>query len=271
MRLDQAMQQQGLAASRSAAARLIQAGVVSVDGVPVDKAALDVGAHAQIAVAPSCENEFVSRAGAKLQGVLRARPAIRVQGYWVDFGQSTGGFSDCLLHYGAQRVLGFDVGQAQLHPRLKADARVRSVEGVNLRHPWPSFRSDAAKLADLKAFDALWPDSGADGVVIDVSFIGLRYVLDQAIACLAPGGWCVALIKPQFELGADPSERKRLFKDGVIRDRSILPQRLAEQAEGFAGMGLDFDARNDLIPSLITGQSGNQEYFLIAKLIPTLP
>ncbi|NCW19415.1 MAG: hypothetical protein EBW39_09445, partial [Betaproteobacteria bacterium] len=104
------------------------------------------------------------------------------------------------------------MGQAQLHPRLKADARVRSVEGVNLRHPWPSFRSDAAKLADLKAFDALWPDSGADGVVIDVSFIGLRYVLDQAIACLAPGGWCVALIKPQFELGADPSERKRLFQ-----------------------------------------------------------
>ena len=276
MRLDLALQQRGLAPSRTAALRLIQAGAVSVNGRLASRAAFEVSAEALIEVAPSCETAFVSRAGAKLEGLLKSRPELSVFGYWVDFGQSAGGFTDCLLSHGASRVLGFDVGHDQLHPTLKADPRVQSVEGFNLRHPWKRFSDDhddsgaelrrpIHRLADLSAFDCQWPREGADGVVIDVSFISISYVIAQAVACVKPGAWCIALIKPQFELGADPVQRRQRLKDGLLRQSNRLPEGMIELLSPLNALGLRFDANRDVMPSVLTGQSGNQEYFLLSQ------
>lgn len=277
MRLDQALQQRGLVASRSAAARLIQAGAVSVDGQSVSKAAFEVSEQSLIALAPSLETAFVSRAGAKLAGVFQARPALKPRGYWVDFGQSTGGFTDCLLQHGVVRVLGFDVGHDQLHPTLRHDPRVCCIEDYNLRYAWPAFRSPhntaaaadpATLVADLSRFDRQWPNEGADGVVIDVSFIALSYVVMQAIHCIRPGGWCIALIKPQFELGTDPALRKRWFKNGLVHEHDKLEGMLKALVSAFIPMGLHFDMQSDLLASVLPGQSGNQEYFLLSQRNP---
>ena len=291
MRLDQALQQRGLVASRSAAARLIQAGAVSVDGQSVSKAAFEVSEQSLIALAPSLETAFVSRAGAKLAGVFQARPALKPRGYWVDFGQSTGGFTDCLLQHGVVRVLGFDVGHDQLHPTLRHDPRVCCIEDYNLRYAWPAFRSPhntavsadpatrsphntaaaanpATLVADLSRFDRQWPNEGADGVVIDVSFIALSYVMMQAIHCIRPGGWCIALIKPQFELGTDPALRKRWFKNGLVHEHDKLEGMLKALVSAFIPMGLHFDMQSDLLASVLPGQSGNQEYFLLSQRNP---
>jgi 23S rRNA (cytidine1920-2'-O)/16S rRNA (cytidine1409-2'-O)-methyltransferase len=262
MRLDQALQQRGLVASRSAAARLIQAGAVSVDGQSVSKAAFEVSEQSLIALAPSLETAFVSRAGAKLAGVFQARPALKPRGYWVDFGQSTGGFTDCLLQHGVVRVLGFDVGHDQLHPTLRHDPRVCCIEDYNLRYAWPAFRSphNTAAAAD--------PATLVDGVVIDVSFIALSYVMMQAIHCIRPGGWCIALIKPQFELGTDPALRKRWFKNGLVHEHDKLEGMLKALVSAFIPMGLHFDMQSDLLASVLPGQSGNQEYFLLSQRNP---
>ncbi len=287
MRLDQALQQRGLVASRSAASRLIQAGAVSVDGKPATKASVEVFEQSSIELSPSPETEFVSRAGAKLAGVFRARPELNAQGYWVDFGQSTGGFTDCLLRQGAERVLGFDVGHKQLSPKLREDSRVCCVEACNLRTPWlvtrridPIEQSHMQtlriidrdeqldmqmQLADLSSFDDQWPKAGAHGVVIDVSFIALSYVMPQAIQCIRPGGCCIALIKPQFELGADPVLRKRWFKDGLVHESTKLQAMLEDLVAPFKNMGLDFDVNRDVLASVLPGTSGNQEYFLLAR------
>jgi len=278
MRLDLALQHMGLAASRSVATRLIQAGAVSVNGRVVLKASLEVGPQTSIELARSRESEFVSRAGSKLQGLLEGRPEVGIQGYWVDFGQSTGGFTDCLLRQGAMRVLGFDVGHDQLHPRLKSDPRVRSIEGINLRQAWPSLqkspdsennRLDApvSGLADLSLFDDQWPSRGADGVVIDVSFISTSYVIEQAITCLRPDAWCIALIKPQFELGADPTRRKQWLRKALLGEPSSLHDRLSDLVAPFNKLGLHFDPGKDLLASVLPGQSGNQEYFLLSRRI----
>ena len=321
MRLDQALLQRGLVASRSAAARLIQDGAVSVNGERVTKAAFEVSEQSTLTLAPSRETDFVSRAGAKLEGVFLARPALKPAGYWVDFGQSTGGFSDCLLKHGVSRVLGFDVGHDQLHDNLRLDPRVFCVEGHNLRKAWPVVhpfhdeqslsslhdeqrqsslhdeqslsaaavdggpclhrktrvrqkpaRNTAIRdplfddlIADLSGFDRQWPAGGADGVVIDVSFIALSYVIEQAIQCLRMGGHCIALIKPQFELGADPSLRKRWFKHGLLRESPTLQSMLQDLVAPFATLGLHFDVQKDLLASVLPGQSGNQEYFLVSQ------
>jgi 23S rRNA (cytidine1920-2'-O)/16S rRNA (cytidine1409-2'-O)-methyltransferase len=287
MRLDQALQQRGLVASRSAASRLIQAGAVSVDGKPATKASLEVFEQSSIELSPSPETEFVSRAGAKLAGVFKARPELDAKGYWVDFGQSTGGFTDCLLRQGAERVLGFDVGHEQLSPKLREDSRVCCIEACNLRNPWPAIRNidhmeqsnmqtlriidrdgqsdEQMQIADLSSFDAQWPIAGAHGVVIDVSFIALSYVMPQAIQCIRPGGCCIALIKPQFELGADPVLRKRWFKNGLVRESIKLQGMLEDLVAPFKNMGLDFDVNKDVLASVLAGTSGNQEYFLLAR------
>jgi 23S rRNA (cytidine1920-2'-O)/16S rRNA (cytidine1409-2'-O)-methyltransferase len=278
MRLDQALLQRGLVASRSVAARLIQDGAVTVNGEQVTKAAFEVSEQSTLELAASRESDFVSRAGAKLEGVFMARPALKPAGYWVDFGQSTGGFTDCLLKHGASRVLGFDVGHDQLHRNLRLDPRVCCVEGRNLREAWPllrSMRQTASRtsrindrMADLSAFDRQWPTEGADGVVIDVSFIALSYVIEQAIQCLRMGGCCIALIKPQFELGASAQGRKRWFKHGLIRAGVELRSTLEALVAPFADMGLHFDAQKDLLASVLPGQSGNQEYFLLSQREP---
>jgi len=297
MRLDQALVARGLASSRSVAARLIASGAVQVDGEQIVRAAHQVAPEAALGVLESPENRFVSRAGAKLDGLLAARRDIRVHGYWVDLGQGTGGFTACLLVRGARRVLGIEVGHAQLHPELRIDPRVRACEGVNAR--------DLHQAVQPAALDAAWPVQGADGVVVDLSFISLLQVLEPAAALLATPGCLIALIKPQFELGADGATgacpaggasgawradrapgacradgageagraaRARSaspLRRGVVRDASVYPQVLARIVQCLDQLGLHVDPSHDLVESCLPGLEGNREFFVVArKAIP---
>jgi len=134
MRADVYLVERGVAASRTLARRLIEAGAVLLDGRPVEKPAQEVppGAHT-LEVGESRETRYVGRGGLKLEAALDAFPVPVAGGVFADIGASTGGFTDCLLSRGAARVYCIDAGHGQLHPRLRADERVRCAEGVNAR------------------------------------------------------------------------------------------------------------------------------------------
>jgi 23S rRNA (cytidine1920-2'-O)/16S rRNA (cytidine1409-2'-O)-methyltransferase len=184
---------------------------------------------------------FVGRGGEKLAAALD-RFALPVEGLRVlDAGASTGGFTDCLLQYGARRVVAVDVGYGQLHERLRADARVESVERTNVR--------------DLALGDLGPP---FDLVVADLSFISLRAVLASLLGQAAPDAHIVLLVKPQFEAGRDEAARGR----GVIRDPAVWRRVLDEvlialQATGAAIMGA--------MVSPLTGADGNVEFLVHAR------
>ena len=163
----------------------------------------------------------------------------------LDIGLSTGGFADCLLSHGVQRVVGVDVGHGQLHPRLAADPRVRSFEGLNARALEASMLGDAM------------PASGFGLATIDVSFIALDAVLPAVVALIGECGWLVALVKPQFELG--PAVRDR---QGIVRDSRLygpLLDRLAASCQA-----LNCTVRETL-ESPLRGGDGNREFLLIAQ------
>ena len=193
MRADQLLVERGLAASRSQAVRLIAGGMRWRDAGSggawrsVAKNRDEVPEGAEVALDDAAEARYVSRGGLKLEGAL-AQAGIDARGaLCLDVGQSTGGFTDCLLQKGAARVVGVDVGHGQLHPRLGNDPRVRAIEGVNAR---------ALALADL-GDDA---QARFDLVVGDLSFISQTLVLPAVVPFLADDGHLLMLVKPQFEL-----------------------------------------------------------------------
>jgi len=249
-RLDVLLTQRGLAPSRERARALIMAGEAHVNGKPASKAGELVALDATVElVGPNAELRFVSRGGLKLERALDAfalDPTGRVA---LDVGASTGGFTDVLLRRGARRVYAVDVGHGQLAWALRSDPRVVVMERTNIRH-----------LASL-------PEP-VDCVVIDVSFISLRLVLPAVAALLAPGGWVVALVKPQFEAGRAEADKGA----GVIRDpgihRRVLRELLAwlrDTPVGAAGNGAAESRRlipRGLVASPITGRDGNHEYLL---------
>lgn len=245
MRADVALQVRGLAPSRSAAARLIEAGEVSIEIAgacrPVRRAAEPVDEGQRLVVAGRRETRFVSRAGDKLEAAIAAL-GIDVAGRIVlDVGISTGGFSDCLLRRGVARIVGIDVGHGQLHPRLAADPRVVLFEGINAREV------DAARLGSTM------PVGGFDLVVIDVSFISMTLVLPAVSRLAAPGAMLLALVKPQFEVGRDGLDGRG------IADPARLPA-VRERIE--AAVATTGWARPAWIDSAILGGDGNQEHFI---------
>ncbi len=230
-RLDQLLVDQGLAESRSQAQRLIRAGEVRVGDRVMDKPGALVDAAAVLAVVQP--PRFVSRGGEKLVAALQAF-GVQPQG-WVaaDVGASTGGFTDCLLQWGAARVYAIDVGYGQLDWRLRNDPRVVVMERTNARH-----------LEEL-------PER-VDLVTIDVSFISLELILPQAVRWLRTGGQIVALVKPQFEAG-----RREVGKGGVVRDPEVHRRVLERVLSSAAGLGLGLGG---LIPSPLLGPAGNREF-----------
>ena len=246
-RADQALVAGGYAESRTVAQRLIAAGRVawrSERGIEtVSKASQSLPAGSEIIVTPSDEDRYVSRGGIKLAGAL-AHSGLAVSGLvCLDVGLSTGGFADCLLQAGAARVVGVDVGHGQLHPRLQADDRVSSIEGINAR------ALTAAMLGDD------FPADGFDLVVADVSFISLTLVLPQLPSLLAANGNMLLLVKPQFEMGSPEA----VGRGGVIRDAAIYPQVEAKLREACAAAHL---VVRDWFESPIVGGDGNREFFM---------
>lgn len=245
-RADLLLVARGLAESRTAAQRLIAAGRVTTDQGPVTKPALDLPDSAGLFVQADPTDCFVSRGGLKLAGALQ-HTGLKVDGWrCLDVGQSTGGFSDCLLQAGAVQVVGVEVGHGQLHPRLQNLPQLVCIEGVNARVLSP---------ADLGAHR---PAVGFDLIVCDASFISLTLLLPRFPALLRAGGAVLALVKPQFEVGPEG-----LGKGGIVRDAGRYPAVEVRIREACASSGLAVD---DYFASPLTGTDGNREFFVFARL-----
>jgi len=248
MRIDQLLVERGLAASRSQAQRLIAGGVKwqQPDGVwrVVVKNRDEVPEGAALQLLDDAESRYVSRGGLKLEGALKAT-GVQVQGLrCLDVGQSTGGFTDCLLQQGAAQVVGIDVGHAQVHPRIRDDERVVCIEGVNARELEPG---------DERIPEAL---EGFDLMVGDVSFISLTLVLPGVVHLLKPTGQLLMLVKPQFEL-----QPGQVGKGGIVKDDSHYPFIENRLRTALADLGMQVTAWLD---SPIEGGDGNREFFVQA-------
>ena len=249
MRADQLLVERGLAASRSQAQRLIAAGVRwrMGDGAwkLVSKNGEELREGAQLRLLDTAETRFVSRGGLKLDAALE-QTRIDVRGMRVlDVGQSSGGFTDCLLQRGATAVVGVDVGQGQLHPKLISDPRVVCIEKCNARE------LTAQALLDHGASDASF-----DLIVGDLSFISQTLVWPAIVPLLKPGASLLMLVKPQFEL-----QPEHIGKGGLVRDTASYALVEARIAQACNEHGL---AQRDYFESAITGGDGNQEFFVWA-------
>ena len=248
VRADQLLVERGLAASRSQAQRLIAAGVQwRMDAGAFKRVAKngdEVPEGAELVLLDDAEARYVSRGGLKLEGALRAA-GWNVSGWrCLDVGQSTGGFTDCLLQQGATQVVGLDVGHGQLHERLRSDARVVCLEGLNARELQPG---------DVRIPDAA---AGFDLVVGDVSFISLTLVLPGVVPLLKPGARLLMLVKPQFEL-----QPGQVGKGGIVRDAALYALVERRLHEACTSLGLQVQAWRD---SPIVGGDGNREFFVQA-------
>lgn len=235
-RLDVMMVKKGLVESREKAKALILSGTVYVEGQKVDKAGTQVSSQDEINIAGN-PIPFVSRGGLKLQKALdRFNPPVRDRVY-IDVGASTGGFTDCLLQYGARKVYSVDVGYGQLAWSLRQDDRVVVMERTNIRNV---SKDDFVELPE--------------GSVIDVAFISLTMVLPVIKEIILPDSHVIALIKPQFEAG-----REKVGKKGVVRSpethKEVLQNIvLASNQLGFIIKNIDF--------SPIKGPKGNIEFLI---------
>jgi 23S rRNA (cytidine1920-2'-O)/16S rRNA (cytidine1409-2'-O)-methyltransferase len=249
MRADQLLVERGLAATRSQAQRLIAAGVQwrlsGGDWKAVAKNGEELRDAAELRLLDTAETRYVSRGGLKLEGALR-HTGLDVSGLrCLDLGQSSGGFTDCLLQRGAAQVVGVDVGQGQLHPQLRGDPRVLCIERCNARELSADVLRDAGGAPPFEL------------IVGDLSFISQTLVWPAAVPLLAPGGHLLMLVKPQFEL-----QPEHIGKGGLVKDAAsyaIVRERIGQACEAH-GLTL-----RDYFESPITGGDGNREFFVCAS------
>lgn len=227
MRLDHYLVECRMAATRSKAQQLIKSGAVQVDGVTVSKTGFDVGTQ-QVEVVEAMP--YVSRAALKLRGFLPQLPFKCTGMDVLDIGASTGGFTQVLLEEGAAHVSAVDVGKAQLHPLLRADARVSSFEQT-----------------DIRGFSV--PER-FDLVTSDVSFISLHHILGD-VDRLA-GRWIVLLFKPQFEVGRDAARDRK----GVVTDYRAVEDAVSRFESACESLGWKLHVK---APAAIKGKEGNSE------------
>ena len=268
------MLQRQLASSRSQAQRLIAAGVqwrVEAAGGPnaespwkrIAKNSDELPPDAQIELLDASEARYVSRGGLKLEGALLTSSVEVIGKTCLDVGQSTGGFTDCLLQRGAKLVVGVDVGQGQLHPSLREHPQVVALEQVNAREL--SASNLIANYLDITRASGTFDssdgvanpfDASFDLIVGDLSFISQTLVLPALVLLLKPGADLLMLVKPQFEL-----QPGQVGKGGIVKDAAmytIVEQRIRDC---YAGLGLDVKA---WFESPIAGGDGNREFFVYA-------
>lgn len=239
-RIDKLMFERGLAESRTRAQALILAGQVLVREQRVDKPGQLIDADAEIRIKGE-SLRYAGRGGLKLEAALTAFSVDPSGQNCIDVGASTGGFTDCLLQHGAERVWAVDVGHNQLVWRLRQDPRVAVLEGVNARNLNPG----------------LFPVSFAIAT-IDVSFISLTKILPALRTCLTETADCVALIKPQFEVG-----KGEVGRGGIVTDPEKHRSVLIEIKD--AALGIGFDPLG-LIESPIRGAEGNREFLIHLRM-----
>ncbi len=235
-RLDKLLVQRGFVASRERARALILAGKVIVDDHRVDKAGAQVMVDSELRLKGE-DISYVSRGGVKLEKALQEF-AVTVAGkIAIDVGASTGGFSDCLLQFGAKKVYAVDVGYGQLAWSLREDPRIVNLERCNIRHLQPSQLGDVPALA-----------------VIDASFISLSKVLPNTLSLLTDIAEVIALIKPQFEVG-----KGQVGKGGVVKDRHQHDQVVKQICD----LAIELNCQVlGITESPILGPKGNREFLI---------
>jgi len=239
-RIDKLLVDHGLAASRTKAQAMIMAGIVVVDDQRVDKPSeqFSIQANIRIKGADDPTSRYVGRGGLKLEGALRSFD-LDVKGMiCLDVGASTGGFTDCLLQNGAERVWAIDVGHNQIDWKLRNDPRVEVREEINARYLQPT---DFPVSFDL--------------AVIDVSFISVKLVLPSIVPLLKATGKVITLIKPQFEVG-----RGQVGSGGIVRDEEQHRRVVAEVNALAESIGL---RAVNTIESPILGAEGNKEFLAL--------
>lgn len=243
IRLDKLLVDRGLAASRERAQALILAGKVLVDNQKLEKAGAQVDEAAAIRLLGE-DLRYVSRGGLKLERALE-HWKIDVRGkVCLDVGASTGGFTDCLIQHGAQRVISVDTGYGQMDYQLRQNQRVRLFEKTNARY---------------LTYEAL--GEFIDFVALDVSFISVTLVLPSVIRSAFPesaneraGRKIVVLVKPQFEAG-----REHVGKGGIVRDEAAQQSAVHKVRAALIQLGA---AQTSVIDSPILGAEGNREFLL---------
>lgn len=237
-RLDQALVERGLALSRARAQAMIRAGHVKVSGKVQTKPATEVTAAEDIAVSGDV-HPWVSRGGIKLAHALDVFALDVAGAVCLDLGASTGGFCDVLLSRGAAKIYAVDVGQGQLHEKLRGDARIINLESTHAK--------------DLTR--ARVPDA-PDVLVADVSFISLTKVLPFVLPLLSVSARAVLLVKPQFE--SSPAD---IGKGGIVRDEAVQAAAVASVSAFLRAAGWQV---SPAIDSPVTGGDGNREYLIYA-------
>ena len=233
-RLDVVITERGLAESRQKAQAIIMAGQVFVNGQKVDKAGAPVGEDAQIEVRGK-SLPYVSRGGLKLEKAMACWPIHLKGAVCADIGASTGGFTDCMLQNGAEKVYAVDVGYNQLDWRLRTHPKVVCMERTNARYLSPEQIPQPL-----------------DFFSVDVSFISLHLILPALRPLMKEEGQGVCLVKPQFEAG-----KEKVGKKGVVRDPQVHLEVLEHFLEHAAHAGFTV---KDLTFSPIKGPEGNIEY-----------
>jgi 23S rRNA (cytidine1920-2'-O)/16S rRNA (cytidine1409-2'-O)-methyltransferase len=248
VRADQLLVERGLAASRSQAQRLIAAGVrwrFGADWKPVTKNGEELPAVAELELLNQAETRYVSRGGLKLEAALR-HTGLAVAGCSaLDVGQSTGGFTDCLLQHGAAQVVGVDVGSGQLNAAVRSDARVIAIEHTNAR------QLTADQLREAGA------EPPFDLIVGDLSFISQTLVWPALLPLLKPGRHGLVLVKPQFEL-----QPEHIGKGGLVKSAAsyaLVRERITGALQGLGLTVLDY------FDSAIAGGDGNREFFVFVR------
>jgi 23S rRNA (cytidine1920-2'-O)/16S rRNA (cytidine1409-2'-O)-methyltransferase len=231
--------EKGMVQSRERARALIMAGKVAVEGKRIDKPGVQINREANLKLQGD-ESPYVSRGGEKLEGALKAF-GIDPKGMVVmDVGASTGGFTDCVLQIGAQKVYAVDVGYGQLAWKLQKDPRVVNLERRNIRYLQ---REEVRNEIDL--------------ILIDTSFISIEKFLPSLLKFLKKGGSILILIKPQFEVG-----KGEVGKGGVVRD-GALHQKVIDRISTFSReLGLKILGVTE---SPLFGRKGNKEFFIYLK------
>lgn len=235
-RLDIRLVESGLVQSRERAKSLVMAGKVTVNGRVFDKPGTLISKDDKVDLKDK-DIPFVSRGGIKLESALVSF-GLEINGLvCMDVGASTGGFTDCLLKYGAKQVFAVDVGYGQMAWALRKDPRVVTIERTNIRHMPKDVISTPVDL-----------------VTIDVSFISLKIVVPAVLKFMNENGSIIALIKPQFEAG-----KGKVGKGGVVRESSLHDEVIESLSAFFIRSGLKIEG---IIPSPVTGPKGNKEFLI---------
>lgn len=236
MRIDTYLYENGYFESREKAKKAISDARILLSGKTVTKPSLEVSDNCEITVIPSEKIEYVGRGGIKLEYALDSFGINPFGLRAIDIGASTGGFTDCLLQRGAEKVYAVDIGHGQLHKSLAEDPRVVNLEGLNARE----------MTSDIVDGDM------CDIAVSDLSFISQKLVIPAVKNVLKNGGYYVLLIKPQFEAG-----RENIGKNGIVKNEKARLRSVQEVISFAKSLGFELVGS---CTSPIEGGSGNIEY-----------